>query len=278
MVNTVSENYCKEMTQPENSNRYFEGGKGLHRITQKLYKKGKLIGILNGYEYPFEPTQNNFNQILYKKAEMKSAISNNFSNPQAFLLGFVGRAVEQKFKLLAEKLDGKKVIEHILDIPHLNLAILATGTPEYEKFLRSLTDKENCSVTLAFNKEKAIQISLGSDVFLMPSLFEPCGISQMESLSNATPPLVRWTGGLVDTVIPYSKKGGTGFGFDGLNHKEILQNLIKTVKEAKLFFEQKPDKFKTLQHHAFQKRFLWSDSAREYIEKLYEPALKITTS
>ena len=123
---------------------------------------------------------------------MKAALSKDFKNPNAFLLGFVGRAVEQKFKLLTEKVDWNKagtksVLEHILDIDGINVAILATGIKEYEEFLAKFKSRNNCSITIAFDKEKARQISLGSDVFLMSSLFEPCGITQMESLSYATP-------------------------------------------------------------------------------------------
>jgi starch synthase len=273
MANTVSPNYCREITQPEDLNRYFEGGKGLDEVTKRLYEKGKLIGILNGFEYRCEPTDSEFKKILDRKAEIKSVLSKDFANPDAFLLGFVGRAVEQKFKLLTEKIDGKNVLEHILEIPGLNVAILATGLPEYEAFLRELVGRDNCSITIAFDRKKAMQISLGSDVFLMPSLFEPCGITQMESLSNATPPLVRWTGGLVDTVIPFSDANGTGFGFDGSTREEVLRNLIKAVKEAKIFYEQEQDNFRQLQRRGFNQRFLWSETAQEYIEKLYKPAL-----
>lgn len=274
-INTVSPNYCKEITEPENTDRYFEGGKGLHEITRRLYEEGKLVGILNGFEYKFRPEEDEFIRILDTKARMKQALSKDFTEPNAFLLGFVGRAVEQKFKLLTEEIDGKPVLEHILDIPGINVAILATGVPEYETFLRSLKEKErgNCSITIAFDKEKANQISLGSDVFLMPSLFEPCGITQMESLSNATPPLVRWTGGLVDTVRPHTGADGTGFGFDGSTKVEVLYNLISTVKEALKFYTEKKDEFKQLQRRGFCERFLWPTAAKEYIEKLYKPAI-----
>jgi starch synthase len=217
-INTVSPNYSKEITEPDNAARFFEGGKGLEKITRRLYEKGWLVGILNGFEYKFEQSDDEFGRILKRKAEMKRAISVAFNNPDAFLLGFVGRAVEQKFRLLTEEIDGKMVLEHILATPGINLAILATGNPEYERILNDLKadkNKKNCSITMEFDKQKADQISIGSDAFLMPSLFEPCGITQMDSLSNATPPLVRWTGGLVDTVRPHTDADGTGFGFDG---------------------------------------------------------------
>ncbi|MHA2113541.1 MAG: glycogen synthase, partial [Candidatus Hodarchaeales archaeon] len=216
MANTVSPTYCKEMLSLEDQGRYFEGGKGLHEITRKLYNKGQLIGILNGFQYGFTPNDNKFDEILQEKRAMKKALSLDFTEPENFLLGFVGRAVEQKFKLLQETVDGKSVLDHLLNIPGVNVAILATGQPEYETFIKSISiGRNNYSYAIAFDRARAKQIILGSDVFLMPSVFEPCGITQMESFKSATPPLVRWTGGLVDTVIPHTEKNGTGFGFDG---------------------------------------------------------------
>jgi glycogen synthase len=82
---------------------------------------------------------------------------------------------------------------------------------------------------------------------------------------------------LADTVIPHSKKDGTGFGFSGKTRTEVLENLIAAVKTTKSFYERKPEKFKTLQHRAIQQRFLWQEGAKKYIELLYEPILKMNT-
>lgn len=272
-VNTVSPNYCKEITQAEDPDRYFVGGRGLEMITRRLKKEGKLIGILNGFEYQFTPDEAQFKRVLQKKAEMKQALSEDFANRDGFLLGFVGRAVEQKFKLLTETIDGKSVLEHILDIPGVNVAILATGALEYETFLRGLEGKDNFSATIAFDRMKANQIILGSDVLLMPSLFEPCGLTQMESLANATPPLVRWTGGLADTVRPHTAPDGTGFGFDGECQKAVLQNFIQTVRDALALYSDQREKFREMQCRGFQQRFSWAVAAKEYIDKLYKPVL-----
>jgi starch synthase len=275
-TNTVSPNYKKEITRSEDQSRYFEGAKGLERVTAKLDAAGKLHGILNGFEYAFAPTDQRFQEVLAEKAKIKALLSGGFPHPDGLLLGFVGRAVEQKFKLLTEKLDGKSVLEHILDLPGINVAILANGLKEYEDFLRGLAGRPNFSATIAFDRAKAGQISLGSDVFLMPSLFEPCGITQMESLSCATPPLVRWTGGLVDTVIEHTDPAGTGFGFDGATAREVLVNLVGAVKNAERFYAQDKDGFRNLQRRGFDQRFLWSAAAKEYIGKMYEPALAAT--
>ena len=236
-VNTVSPTYAKEISEPEDQSRFFEGAKGLHETTSRLSEEGRLTGITNGFEYSAPPTDRAFDTVISEKAVARAALSAEFADPSGMLLGFVGRAVEQKFGLLVEQWDGLSVLEHILDIPGINVAIVATGLPEYEAFIRRVATRPNCSATLAFDRKKATQISLGSDVFLMPSLFEPCGITQMESMSCATPPLVRWTGGLVDTVRPYSEKDGTGFGFGGDSRNAILRNLVTAVREAKNLFD-----------------------------------------
>lgn len=273
-VNTVSPTYCNEITQPEDQSRFFEGGKGLEASTGKRAEEGRLLGILNGFEYKAEANDEELAATLKRKSECKAALAADFENPDTFLLGFVGRAVEQKFKLLTEQFDGKSVLEHILALDGVNLAIVASGLPEYEDCLRQIQDRANVSATIAFDREKAMQISLGSDVFLMPSLFEPCGITQMESLSCATPPLVRWTGGLVDTVRPHDAPDGTGFGFDGASAEQVLRSLVDCVAEARRVYYEDHATFEALQKRGFFERFSWSDAADNYIRRMYEPVLQ----
>jgi starch synthase len=271
VVNTVSPTYRKEITQPEDQSRYFEGGKGLDAVAARLDREGRLHGILNGFEYTTPADEENFAATLEAKARAKTALFGNVQSVDGCFFGFVGRAVEQKFKLLTELVDGKSVLEHILAIPHVNVAIVATGQREYEEFLWRLHRRSNVDVTIAFDRKKAHQISLGSDVFLMPSLFEPCGITQMESLSHATPPLVRWTGGLVDTVTPHTDPSGTGFGFDGSSRREILENLFAAAQEAVRMYVDRPATFRQLQRRGFAARFRWEDSAKRYLTAMYEP-------
>ena len=272
-AHTVSPHYAKEMTEPEDRNRYFEGGKGLDRVARRLFNEGRLIGILNGFEYRYPPTELEFRECLRRKKEKKEALGREFRDSNGFLIGFVGRAVEQKFKLLAEDFNGRPVLEHILDMPGVNVAVVASGLPEYEKFLRQYQGRSNYSALIRFDPTRAEDISLGSDLFLMPSLYEPCGITQMESLSCATPPLVRWTGGLVDTVKPHTQPHGTGFGFDGSTRWEVLNNLVKVVNEAReLYFADAP-KYMALQENGFKERFLWKTAAMNYISFIYKPLL-----
>ena len=270
VVNTVSPTYKKEMTQPEDPRRYFEGGKGLEEVAARLDREGRLHGILNGFEYRTAPDDSAFASTLEAKARARAALSHHVQPADGCLFGFVGRAVEQKFKLLTEQVGGQSVLEHLLAIPRVGVAIVATGQREYEEFLASLRGRSNVDLTIAFDRTKAQQISLGSDVFLMPSLFEPCGITQMESLSNATPPLVRWTGGLVDTVRPHTDASGTGFGFDGASRAEILEHLIAAAREAVHVYFEAPAQFRDLQRRGFAERFLWENSARQYISRMYD--------
>ncbi len=274
VVNTVSPTYKTEITQPEDRDRFFEGGKGLDRVASRLDRDGRLHGILNGFEYSRGADDDSFAATVTAKEEAKRTLSRNFHSADACVFGFVGRAVEQKFKLLTEWLDGLPVLERLLDLPRVNVAIVATGQREYETFLATLRGRPNVDVTIEFDRNKAQQISLGSDVFLMPSLFEPCGITQMESLSHATPPLVRWTGGLVDTVIPYTDARGTGFGFDGRSRREILENLLAACREAVRLYFDEPAQFRDLQRHAFAARFWWRDSAMQYVARMYEPLMR----
>lgn len=262
-VNTVSPTYKREMLKRDNRGRFFSGGNGLERDLKKMDKLGRFKGILNGFEYKHIRS---YNETLDLKNSSKRELSSHFYSPENFLIGFVGRAVEQKFKLLQEEYDGKSVLEHITDNKNVNIAILATGLPEYEEFLLKFKDYTNVSVTLAFDRELAAKISLGCDLFLMPSLYEPCGITQMESLSNATPPLVRFVGGLKDTVTSYKKSRGTGFGFNGLTRKSVLKNLVNEVFNAMNIYYNDQESYDNIRREAFKQRFLWKDSAEQYFE------------
>jgi len=268
-VNTVSPTYCREITRPPEPERFFPGGQGLEETTSRLLNAGRLTGILNGCRYNGKPSFDGLKRTLERKAATKSRLSRAFPQPENLLLGFVGRAVEQKFRLLTEPLRGRSVLEHILDMEGVNLAVLATGLPEYERFLSGLAERRNLFLQLAFDPGQAEAISLGSDVFLMPSLFEPCGLTQMRSMSLATPPLVRWTGGLADTVLPHDREGGTGFGFDGPSREALLENLLAAVREAVRLYFEAPQAFLDLQSNAYWQRFTWSAAAKEYLS-LYQ--------
>jgi starch synthase len=279
VINTVSPNYALEMTQPPSEGRMFLGGCGLEGIAAALPPE-RFVGILNGFEYKTGTDGAEFDAAIQAKAEARAALAAEFSNSSGLLLGFVGRAVEQKIRLLAEPLHGRPVLEHILEIPGVNLALVATGEPRYEAFLRGIPEAHggarNFSATISFDVQKARLICRGCDVFLMPSLFEPCGITQLESMALATPPLVRRTGGLADTVIPHTEPGGTGFVFDGDSREALLEALVESVRTAAGLAAHYPEAFVQLQKNAFRQRFVWPAAAKRYIEEVYRPALTIS--
>jgi starch synthase len=290
VTNTVSPRYMQEMMEPEVRSRFFEGGKGLEGIAKKLHDEQRLFAILNGVQYKnANPSDADFEAVMKEKAEMRTRFGAYFKQPQGLLVGFVGRCVEQKFGLLTEILGDKTVLEHILEIPGVNAAFLATGDSKYESFMANVGvarfdgsrgyeyilfagRRGNYVSTVAFDRERARQTWLASDVFLMPSLFEPCGITQMQSMELATPPLVRGTGGLVDTVIDYSQSGSTGFVRDGTTRKEVLRSIIDGVRKAKDVKESDPNGFLAMQRRAFNQRFTWEKALPGY-EALYERAL-----
>ena len=294
VTNTVSPTYMREMMQAEDQSRFFEGGKGLEGTARTLHSQQRLFGILNGIQYEnSEPSDAAFATVMQKKAEMRTRFAAYFKQPSDFLVGFVGRCVDQKFKLLSEYLDlddkKKTVLEHILDIPGVNVAFLATGEAKYESFMsnigvtaygdsRSYREvllagrRGNYVSTVAFDRDRALQTWLASDLFLMPSLFEPCGITQLQSMERATPPLVRGTGGLVDTVIDYAQSGSTGFVCDGTSRDAVLQSIINGVLKAKDLKDNHPDRFLEMQRRAFNQRFTWERALPEY-SALYKAAL-----
>jgi starch synthase len=289
-VNTVSPNYAREMREPRNDNRYFIGGDGLEALVQRLHDEGRFVGILNGVQYKNQPTADGFKALGEERAAAKAKFKSYFRVSDGFLLGFVGRAEEQEVHLLAENLDGKPVLEHLLALDNVNIAFLGTGNPKYEALFANATTSRwdggltydeflarprrgNIISTIAFDRELARQTWLASDGFHVPSLYEPCGITQMQSMELATPPLVRKTGGLAVTVIPYGQPGATGFAFDGTTREGALRGLIDSVKQARDVFRTYPDEFQAMRERAYNVRFTWADAASKYAT-LYEQASK----
>jgi len=289
IANAVSPTYAEEILKPGDQGRFFEGGKGLETVCQRLNAEGRLIGILNGIRYESVPSEDSFKKMLQEKEKFKKRLSCYFKSPENALFGIVGRACEQKFRLFAEEIDGKPVLEHLLEISGVNIVVSSGGQAEYQSFMANMTmqrykgfcdygsalrqqKRMNYAAFTGFDREMTVRINNGSDIFLMPSLFEPCGITQMESMLSGTPPLVRNTGGLADTVIDHSLPGGNGFVFDGMTRDELLRNLVSKVHEASKTCKHKSH-FKEIQRNAFFKRFTWEDSAEKYAE-MYEKVMR----
>ena len=172
------------------------------------------------------------------------------------LLGVVSRLVPPKgFDMIMEALP------QILG-EGFNLVILGSGLPEYEKFFESAVKKHGGAFGFrpGYNEELAHLIYGGADFFLMPSLFEPCGLGQMIALRYGTIPVVRKTGGLADSVFNFDGADGNGFSFVPAK----ASNLIETLQKAGVVYRHKEGWLK-LVSNAFASDFSWSNSARKYL-------------
>ena len=258
-INAVSQKYAQEIRTPE-------FGWGLDRlIDAKAYK---LYGILNGIDYEeWSPAVDSFIPATFDlddlsgKAVCKTALQKAFNLPQRNevpLIGLVGRLVEQKgITLLSATVDTLMELD-------IQIALLGTGEKWAEHFFSELTSKypDKFACYIGYRNDLAHQIEAGSDMFLMPSLFEPCGLNQIYSLRYGTLPIVHATGGLDDTIENYDSvhQSGTGFKF----YNATPEALIGTVQWAVDTWYQDRSGFKQLQHNAMLKRFDWEEAAHGY--------------
>jgi len=266
LINAVSEKYAQEILTKEY-------GEDLHRILKN--RKDHIFGIVNGIDYNiFNPKKDPYifkkydENSIAKKAENKTALQKSFKlpqNPDVPLLGMVTRIAEQKgFDLLME------IAEDLLKL-NIQFVITGTGMDKYEKFFEKLAKKypDKVAINLIFDIEKASQIYAASDIFLMPSRYEPCGLGQLISMRYGSIPVVRATGGLVDTVTDFNPEthSGNGFVFVGYDSKEFLAALIRAIEN----YRHKED-WKKLVKKAMKISHSWEIPAKKYI-KLFEKAI-----
>ncbi|MFH0912776.1 MAG: glycogen synthase GlgA [Candidatus Omnitrophota bacterium] len=258
LVNTVSKAYSKEIQTKE-------FGFGLEGILNK--RRASVFGIINGLDYSIWNPQTD--KFIIKNYTSKS-IEDKYKNKEDLqktcglapkkdvpLFGIVSRLAQQKgFDILTD------VIEKICKM-NLELVILGTGDLKYHAILENISKKypKVISLYLKFDDSLAHKIYAGSDIFLMPSKYEPCGLGQMISMSYGTIPLVFKTGGLADTV-----NSDNGFVFD----KYTKEDLTKTIESAIKAFRDKK-KWPALMKKAMRCNFSWKESAKKYIT-LYEKA------
>jgi starch synthase len=186
------------------------------------------------------------------------------------LIGIISRLVEQKgFNLFEDS------AEQLMKLDAL-WVVLGNGEPKYEEMFSALVKKypEKISLYLGYYDELSHLIEAGSDIFLMPSRFEPCGLNQIYSLKYGTVPVVRKTGGLADTVEDWDEslsneiQSGTGFSFKDFSP----QMLIDTLQRAITYYKNKPT-WKKIQLNGMCKDYSWKKSAEKYVT-LYDKALK----
>jgi len=266
IINTVSNTYAQEIQTPE----YGEKLEGLLRK-----RRDSLYGIINGLDYQeFNPSidphiyrQYSLENLNDKKAN-KEALQKELGLPQRDvpLLGLVSRLVDQKGLDLIEEITDDLLKEDI------QLVVLGSGDAKYEDLFTELQQKnpDKVGAHIGFNAPLAQRIYAGSDMFLMPSRFEPCGLGQLISLKYGTIPLVRATGGLADTIKEFEVNFNTGNGFVFTEYKG--SELLKTVDRA-IEVYNKPQLWQVLIRNAMEADFSWDRSAHEYV-KLYRLGMK----
>lgn len=257
-VTTVSYSYAREIQTPE----FGQGLDGILRMCSH-----KLTGILNGIDFnKYNPETDKdihttYNiQHLNRKIQNKTALQKELNLPvksNVPLIGMVSRLTSQKgFQLLIDEL------ENILKF-NVQMVILGNGDPYYEHHLTEIANnhKNKLKVILAFDVKLAQRIYAGADSFLMPSAFEPCGLSQLIALRYGTLPIVHEIGGLADTVWVYdkTKNAGTGFGFKQFNGYQMVQ----AIKKMLTVYQQKKN-WIMMQKKAMNSDFSWKNSADKY--------------
>ncbi len=266
-ITTVSPSYADEI-----KTTYF--GEKLDGVLNK--RSDKFEGILNGIDYQIYSPSSDKNifenydiDSIEKKSINKLELQKILGLPQdesIMMIGMVTRLVSQKgLDLVAH------VMKEILDL-NVQFVLLGTGDEKYHNTFHyySITYPQKCSVKLVFDNTLAQRIYAASDLFLMPSEFEPCGIGQLISLRYGTLPLVRETGGLKDTIIPYDKNKLTGNGFSFANYN--AHEMLHVIEYALSIYNDKKT-WNKLVKNAMKMDFSWENSAKEYL-RVYKSLLE----
>ncbi|MFH1207670.1 MAG: glycogen/starch synthase [Patescibacteria group bacterium] len=260
IISTVSERYAEEITTPEH-------GQGLDRYLR--HRKKDLYGIINGIDY----TVNNpafDDNIKYKydwntlrrkkknKIELQRIVKLE-RNPDIPLIGVVNRLTEQKgFNLIMETIDALLRLQ-------MQMVIIGTGHKEYVDFFKKIARKHPKKIGFytPFTEDMESKIYAGSDMFLMPSRFEPCGISQLKSLRYGSIPIVHETGGLSDTITNFSPKTrkGNGFTFKIYSREDFLIALTRALENYKY-----PQVWEFMTWNAMRQTYSWQLPAKKYIQ------------
>lgn len=269
IVTTVSEQYAKEIQMPY----YGEGLDGLMRA-----RSNSLYGIVNGIDTDvYNPETDkaikyhfgteNFRVNKKKNKVLLQEELGLEKNEKKMMIGLVSRLTDQKGLDLVEC-----VIEQLC-AENIELVILGTGEAKYENLFRHYEwkYKDRVSSSIYYNEERAHKIYASADALLMPSLFEPCGLSQLMAMRYGTLPIVRETGGLKDTVQPFNEYENTGTGFSFMNYN--AHEMLNTVKYAVNTFYEKKRLWNKMVERAMKADFSWNASAKKY-ERLYTDLTK----
>jgi starch synthase len=263
-ITTVSRKYSQEIQTTE-------FGFGLEGVLRD--RASTVTGILNGVDYDeWSPQADKFTAARYSpqdlsgKAKCKQDLLAAFgiTNPDLKLpvIGIVSRFAAQKgFDLIAQIMDRLAREEMIV-------IALGNGDKQYEEMFARLQKQfpQKIAIKIAYDNAIAHKIEAGSDMFLMPSKYEPCGLNQIYSLKYGTVPIVRATGGLDDTIEPWDARTGRGTGFKFSDYNG--EALLLTIKDALKAFRDQTS-WQTLMRNGMDKDFSWNNSAKEY-GRIYE--------
>jgi len=262
LVTTVSESYAEEIKMPF----YGEKLDGLMRARSNC-----LSGIVNGLDYDeWNPETDNFIYTNYnaknfrrEKVKNKRGLQKELGLAQddrKFMICIVSMLTDQK---------GLDLVDYVIEeicAEDVQLVVLGTGEEKYEHLFRHFEWKyhDRVSANIYYSNERSHKIYAACDAFLMPSLFEPCGLSQLMSLRYGTIPIVRETGGLKDTVEPYNEYEGTGTGFSFANYN--AHEMLNTINYAKDVYYNRKREWNKMIDRAMAVDFSWNNSAIKYAD------------
>ncbi|MGB7785792.1 MAG: glycogen/starch synthase [Salinimicrobium sp.] len=292
-VHTVSPSYKEDVLLPSEAPEFI-GGEGLEEDLKQADRDGRFHGILNGSDYNKETLVKKgklfpniattiFKQLQREHDKSKAAFLAHtgekvvpfLKKRPKFVCASVARLTEQKFYFFKRSPEAlHEILDKLEEVGGIYV-LLGTGAPDYEELLRSISYERKNFIFMNTQCEHVVNsIYRDSDLYFMPSLFEPCGISQMLAMRNGQPCLVHHTGGLKDTV----QHVHTGFAFDGKTYDEKVYNMVESFTEALHFFHNEKTAWKQIQLNARKMRFTWKKSVDEYYKLLYSfntPELKI---
>jgi len=271
VINTVSTTYADELLLSEFSF-------GMDSVLK--YRSDDFYGILNGIDYniwnpetdkhiPFNYSINNLSDKLKNKKELIKQFGLTF-NVDIPLIGIISRlAIQKGFDILLSSM------EYLMNL-NFQLVLLGSGEDEYQSSFTALANKysHKFGIHLGYNNDLSHLIEAGSDMFLMPSHYEPCGLNQIYSLKYGTVPIVRKTGGLADTVQDWDEMTelgldtGNGYSFSDYNGYALTNAVERSIRD----FNDKPI-WRKIQSNGMSKDYSWLRSAEKYIE-LYKKAKK----
>ncbi|WP_249871513.1 glycogen synthase GlgA [Oceanobacillus saliphilus] len=261
-ITTVSPSYAEEIRNP-----YYS--EGLHPML--IDRKADLVGVINGIDTrEYNPSSDpalfvNYRSARSKKKEnrmkLQKKIGLSFEEDRPLYV-IISRLVEQK---------GLHLIQHILDEfleQDIQFIVLGTGDAEFEGYFSDLAHRypDKAAALISFDEQLARQLYASADFFIMPSKFEPCGLSQLIALQYKAVPIVRETGGLKDTISPYNMLTGEGNGFSFANYN--AHDLLNVLNYS-LEIYNNPSEWQKLYKNVTKSQFSWKDSAHQYVT-IYE--------